>query len=107
MYVVYRYMQKRIIIILIGVVIVAGIFFLLQKKYSPQMQIIPQTIEGKNISGSFDRSKFRTDAQWKKILTSAQYSILRQAGTEIPFTGKLEYEKRKGTYYSVGCGEPL
>ncbi|HWY80238.1 MAG TPA: peptide-methionine (R)-S-oxide reductase MsrB [Candidatus Sulfotelmatobacter sp.] len=100
-------MQKRIIIILIGVVIVAGIFFLLQKKYSPQMQIIPQTIEGKNISGSFDRSKFRTDAQWKKILTSAQYSILRQAGTEIPFTGKLEYEKRKGTYYSVGCGEPL
>jgi peptide-methionine (R)-S-oxide reductase len=59
------------------------------------------------ISGSFDTAKFKTDAQWKKILTSEQYYILRQAGTEVPFTGKLEYENRKGTYYSAGCMEPV
>src|SRR5258708_1761673 len=62
---------------------------------------------GKTISGTFDKSKFKSDAQWKKILTPQQYTILRQAGTEVPFTGKLEYENRKGTYYSVGCNEPI
>lgn len=60
-----------------------------------------------NIVGSFYTSKFKSDEEWKKILTPKQYDILRQAGTEIPFTGKLEYEKGKGTYYSVGCNEPI
>ena len=59
------------------------------------------------IAGSFDKSKLKSDSEWKKILTPEQYHILREAGTEIPFTGKLEYEKRKGTYYSVGCDEPV
>ena len=59
------------------------------------------------ISGSFDKSKFKTDAEWRKILTSEQYHILREAGTEIPFTGVLNNEKRKGTYYSVGCDKPV
>ena len=63
--------------------------------------------EQKLISGSFDTSKFKSDAEWKKILTPMQYNILRQAGTEIPFTGALENENRKGTYYSVGCNEPV
>lgn len=49
----------------------------------------------------------KTDAQWRKILTPAQYHILREAGTEVPFTGALEYENRKGTYYSIGCNEPV
>lgn len=44
---------------------------------------------------------------WKEILTPEQYHVLREAGTEVPFTGALNYEKRKGTYYSVGCDKPL
>ena len=44
---------------------------------------------------------------WKEILTPEQYHVLREAGTEIPFTGALNHETRKGTYYSVGCGKPL
>lgn len=59
------------------------------------------------ISGSFDQSKLKTDVQWKKILTPQEYHVLREAGTEPPYTGKLENENRKGTYYSVGCNEPL
>lgn len=62
---------------------------------------------GKIISGSFDKSKFKTDAEWKKTLTPKQYYVLRLKGTEVPFTGKLNKEKRKGTYYSVGCDVPL
>lgn len=57
------------------------------------------------ISGSFDKSKFKTDAEWKKILRADEYHILREQGTEIPFTGGLDHETRKGTYYSVGCNE--
>lgn len=44
---------------------------------------------------------------WKEILTPEQYHVLREAGTEVPFTGALNHEKRKGTYYSVGCDKPL
>ncbi|HVZ12584.1 MAG TPA: peptide-methionine (R)-S-oxide reductase MsrB [Patescibacteria group bacterium] len=61
----------------------------------------------KIISGSFDKSEFKSDAEWKKILTPEQFNILRQAGTEVPFTGALDHETRKGTYYSVGCNEPV
>ena len=61
----------------------------------------------KLISKSFDKNKTKTDEEWKKILTSEQYHILREAGTEIPFTGELNHEERKGTYYSAGCDEPV
>ena len=36
-----------------------------------------------------------------------QFNILREEGTEIPFTGALLNEYRKGTFYSVGCNEPV
>lgn len=63
--------------------------------------------EEKLISGKFDQSKFKPEAEWRKILTQQQYHILREKGTEIPYTGELNEEKRKGTYYSVGCNTPL
>lgn len=56
---------------------------------------------------TFNESVLKTNAQWKKILTPEQYYVLREAGTERPFTGALNNEKRKGTYYSVGCDKPL
>ncbi len=49
----------------------------------------------------------KTDAQWKEILTPEQYYILREAGTERPFTSPLLDEHRKGTFVSADCGEPL
>ncbi len=48
-----------------------------------------------------------TDAAWKKKLTSDQYAVLREGGTEQPYTSPLLNEKRKGTYVSADCGEPL
>ena len=47
-----------------------------------------------------------TDAEWKKILTPAQYNVLRQAGTDPPFSGQYE-AKGKGTYKCVACGNEL
>ncbi len=99
-------MRNKIGLFLVGVVVVISVIFLQQKLSTNQTQTISQP-NIKIISGSFDKSKFKTDVEWKKILTPAQYNILRQSGTETPFTGKLEYENRKGTYYSVGCNEPV
>lgn len=47
------------------------------------------------------------DAQWKERLTSEQYHILRQQGTEAPGTGKYDHFYKKGTYYSAASLQPL
>ncbi|HSD12974.1 MAG TPA: peptide-methionine (R)-S-oxide reductase MsrB [Patescibacteria group bacterium] len=49
----------------------------------------------------------RTDAEWKEILTAEQYHILREKGTETPFSSPLDKETRPGTYVSADCGVPL
>lgn len=93
-----------LIIILAVVIIGARINF--KKLVIQQPHNIP--IPNENIiSGSFDKSKIKTDEEWKKILTPEQYHILREQGTEIPFTGALDHETRSGTYYSVGCDTPV
>lgn len=48
-----------------------------------------------------------TEAQWRKLLTPAQYNILRQAGTEPPFSSPLLNEHRKGIFHCAGCALPL
>ena len=49
----------------------------------------------------------RTDAEWKKLLTPAQYQVLRHEGTERAFTSALLNEKRRGTYACAGCNLDL
>ena len=49
----------------------------------------------------------KTDAEWKASLTPEQYRVLRQKGTERPFTGEYNASKEKGTYLCAGCGHPL
>ena len=48
-----------------------------------------------------------SDAEWKKRLTPAQYDILREDGTERPFSSPLDHEKRSGLYVCVACDLPL
>ncbi len=49
----------------------------------------------------------KTDAEWKALLTPAQYNILRDEGTEPPFSSTLNDEKRSGQYVCAGCSLPL
>jgi peptide-methionine (R)-S-oxide reductase len=44
---------------------------------------------------------------WKERLTPEQFAVLRQKGTEAPFTGKLLNEKRDGVYRCAACGSEL
>lgn len=48
-----------------------------------------------------------SEAQWKEQLTPEQYAVLREKGTEAPFSGALLHETRSGTYNCVACGNPL
>jgi peptide-methionine (R)-S-oxide reductase len=50
---------------------------------------------------------YRTEEEWKAILTPQQYRVLREKGTDAPFTGKLTYNKEKGNYYCAACGNEL
>ena len=49
----------------------------------------------------------KTDAEWQKQLTKAQYEIARAKGTEPPFCGNLLDNKKEGVYACVCCGLPL
>ena len=49
----------------------------------------------------------RTDAEWRRLLTPAQYSVLRKQATERPFTSPLDHEKRRGVFFCAGCRWPL
>ena len=49
----------------------------------------------------------KTDDEWRKQLTPEQYRVTRQAGTERPFTGEYNGEKRKGTFKCICCDLPL
>lgn len=49
----------------------------------------------------------KTDKEWKALLNSQAYYILREQGTEPAFTGKYHDFKGKGTYVCAGCSNPL
>lgn len=46
-----------------------------------------------------------TDAEWRKLLTADQYAVLRQEGTERPFTSPLLNEHGKGNFACAGCDQ--
>jgi peptide-methionine (R)-S-oxide reductase len=44
-----------------------------------------------------------SDDEWRKLLTPDQYAVLRQSGTERPFTSAFLHEKRRGSFACAGC----
>ena len=56
-------------------------------------------------AGPFEIEK--SDAEWRQSLSPAQYKVLRQHGTERPYTSPLNAEKRKGTFVCAACDLPL
>jgi len=49
----------------------------------------------------------KTDAEWRKLLTPAQYDVLRGHGTERAGTSPLNNEHRTGTFHCAGCDNAL
>jgi peptide-methionine (R)-S-oxide reductase len=75
---------------------------------------IPEKGEGRGVSFfavgypmNMDQKIKKTEEEWRKELTPEQYRILRQKGTEAPFTGIYESEETPGTYRCAACGQDL
>ncbi len=49
----------------------------------------------------------KTNEDWQRDLTPEQFRVLREHGTERAGTSPLNAEKRTGTFFCAGCGEPL
>ncbi|MBP6333956.1 MAG: peptide-methionine (R)-S-oxide reductase MsrB [Bacteroidia bacterium] len=49
----------------------------------------------------------RTEEEWKKLLSPEQYDVLREKGTERPFTGEYNIHSENGMYVCAGCGNEL
>jgi peptide-methionine (R)-S-oxide reductase len=49
----------------------------------------------------------KTEAEWRRILTPAQFDVLRRHATEMPGSSALDHEKREGTFACAGCDLPL
>lgn len=49
----------------------------------------------------------RTKEDWKKLLPPENFNVLIEKGTEPPFTGKFDKNKKEGVYMCAGCGQEL
>jgi len=49
----------------------------------------------------------KTNEEWRKILSPAEYHVLRERGTEPPFTGQFLKNNKKGMYVCAACGNEL
>lgn len=74
------------------------------------MNACGQNRKNKNKEGVVDTIAFpgaKSDAEWKKVLSSEAYQIMVQRGTEIPFRNPYWNNHEKGTYVSAATGKPL
>ena len=63
--------------------------------------------EGANLKSKGIKKVIKTDAEWKQILTPEQYNVMRQKGTEAPFTSPLNDIHESGIFECAACELPL
>jgi len=97
-------MKSRVAVVSLLVVLVSAVSFQWAEGQAPE-----QEPAKKSDSKGAEKPKFveKTDKEWAKILTNAQYMVLRRKATEPAFSGKFVNNHAKGIYACAGCGEEL
>jgi peptide-methionine (R)-S-oxide reductase len=86
-------------------IILFSIMIITLPLYSACAQQNQDSIKTKGKEMSFKVQK--TEKEWKEILTPEQYHVLREKGTEQPFTGEYWNSRGKGVYKCAACGAEL
>lgn len=81
------------------------LFTTLRYQFSSAFQIA--SIVSKRPSSILLSTKEKSNEEWKQILTPEQYYVLREEGTERPWTSPLNDVKDEGLFKCAGCGSPL
>src|SRR6267143_5599587 len=63
--------------------------------------------QGDGVNAKGIKKVIKTDAEWKQLLTSDQYYVMRQKGTEAPYSSPLNENHEKGTFECAACALPL
>lgn len=81
------------------------------KSHQHEVKTASSVVEKTNISSqSKDTMEYevtKTEEEWREILSSKEYRILRKRGTELPYINELYDNKKEGVYYCGACGQPL
>jgi peptide-methionine (R)-S-oxide reductase len=99
--------SRRIFFRLIGALSLAGGAPVWRTARAAQPAQGPQAAQAPAGSAAAAYEVVHSDAEWRKLLTDAQYRVLREAGTERPFSSALNDEHRTGTFACAGCKLPL
>ena len=75
--------------------------------FLPVAMLITMSMAGQTDTTDMTKQIKKTEKDWQKELTPEQYKVLRQCGTEPPFTGKYYKNKEDGTYHCAACGALL
>jgi peptide-methionine (R)-S-oxide reductase len=63
--------------------------------------------QGDSANAKGIKKVIKTDAEWKQLLTADQYYVMRQKGTEVPYSSPLNDNHEKGTFECAACSLPL
>ncbi|HEY3351493.1 MAG TPA: peptide-methionine (R)-S-oxide reductase MsrB [Thermoanaerobaculia bacterium] len=97
--------RRRLVLAAILPILAAGAFLVAGPEKSSKGAAVQSSNPSTPVAGH-DRV-IKTDEEWKKILTPAQYNVTRKKGTERAFTGPNWDNHAKGTYACVCCDLPL
>lgn len=61
-------------------------------------------VQNNKLNSTMNTEYSKSEEEWKKELSPEQYQVLREKGTERPFTGKYNAHFEKGNYVCGGCG---
>ena len=91
----------RITHLLFGALLLTAVYALSQSS-NPAPKLSTSNIQPAN--NSMTDKVTKSDAEWRKELTPEQYRVLREKGTERPFTGEYWKTHENGTYKCAACG---